>query len=80
MDAEPHYAERLSGLENLTGGRVKDMQRNWIGNRVLVDFEVEGINEKLKVYTTRPDTLFGATYMVIAPRHHLVDQIATGIS
>jgi leucyl-tRNA synthetase len=63
----PQYAERLlSGLENLdwpTG--IKDMQRNWIGKSkgAEVDFG------SLRVYTTRPDTLFGATYMVIAPEH-----------
>jgi leucyl-tRNA synthetase len=77
----PHYADRLlSGLEKLDWPEgVKDMQRNWIGKSTgaEVDFEVEGSQEKLRVYTTRPDTLFGATYMVIAPEHPLVDQLAT---
>ena len=77
----PHYAERLiDGLENLDWAEgVKDMQRNWIGKSkgAEVDFEIEGINQSLRVYTTRPDTLFGATYMVIAPEHELVNQIVT---
>ena len=77
----PHYAERLlTGLENLDWpAGVKDMQRNWIGKSTgaEVDFEVDGLDEKLRVYTTRPDTLFGATYMVIAPEHPKVDEIVT---
>jgi len=77
----PHYADRLlNGLEKLDWPEgVKDMQRNWIGKSTgaEVDFEVEGTNEKLRVYTTRPDTLFGATYMVIAPEHPMVNHLAT---
>ncbi|MDA3930176.1 MAG: leucine--tRNA ligase [Prolixibacteraceae bacterium] len=77
----PHYAERLiDGLEGLDWGEgVKDMQRNWIGKSTgaEVDFKVDGIDKKLRVYTTRPDTLFGATYMVIAPEHKLVNEIVT---
>jgi leucyl-tRNA synthetase len=77
----PLYAERLlKGLENLDWPEgVKDMQRNWIGKSTgaEVDFEVEGLTQKLRVYTTRPDTLFGATYMVIAPEHDLIRDITT---
>ena len=77
----PLYAERLlSGFENLDWPEgIKDMQRNWIGRSTgaEVDFEIEGMNEKLKVFTTRPDTLFGATYMVIAPEHPLTNAITT---
>ncbi|MCY1721516.1 leucine--tRNA ligase [Prolixibacteraceae bacterium Z1-6] len=77
----PHYGERLlSGLDSLDWpAGVKDMQRNWIGKSTgaEVDFEIEGLGKKLRVYTTRPDTLFGATYMVIAPEHELVDEIVT---
>ncbi|MBN1953335.1 MAG: leucine--tRNA ligase [Bacteroidales bacterium] len=78
----PHYAERLlAGLDTLEEWpeSVKDMQRNWIGKSkgAEVDFNVEGIDEPLRVYTTRPDTLFGATYMVIAPEHPLLDRIVT---
>ncbi|NQU84335.1 MAG: leucine--tRNA ligase, partial [Mariniphaga sp.] len=75
----PHYAERLlSGLDNLDWpAGVKDMQKNWIGKSTgaEVDFKIDSLKEKLRVYTTRPDTLFGATYMVIAPEHELVDSI-----
>lgn len=71
----PLYAERLlSGLESVDWPEgVKEMQRNWIGKSTgaEVDFEIEGLSAKLRVYTTRPDTLFGATYMVIAPEHEM---------
>ncbi len=77
----PHYGERLlNGLESLDWpAGVKDMQRNWIGKSTgaEVDFEIDGLGKKLRVYTTRPDTLFGATYMVIAPEHALVKEITT---
>lgn len=77
----PFYAERLlSGLENLDWPEgVKDMQRNWIGKSTgaEVDFRIDGLNQNLRVYTTRPDTLFGATYMVIAPEHPMIHEIAT---
>ena len=76
----PHYAERLlQGLDKLDWpAGVKDMQKNWIGKSTgaEVDFMIDGMDEKLRVYTTRPDTLFGATYMVIAPEHRLVNEIA----
>lgn len=75
------YAERLlQDLDELDWPEsLKDMQRNWIGKSVgaEIDFEVEGADEKLRVYTTRPDTIFGATYMVIAPEHQLVSEIIT---
>jgi leucyl-tRNA synthetase len=77
----PLYAERLlKGIDNVDWPEgIKDMQRNWIGRSTgaEVDFNIEGLNEKLKVFTTRPDTLFGATYMVMAPEHPLVDAITT---
>ncbi len=77
----PHYAERLlEGIDNLDWPEgIKDMQRNWIGRSTgaEVDFTIDGINERLTVFTTRPDTLFGATYMVIAPEHYLLDKITT---
>ena len=77
----PLYAERLlKGLDTLDWpAGVKDMQRNWIGRSTgaEVDFALDGLNEKLTVYTTRCDTLFGATYMVIAPEHPMIDQITT---
>jgi leucyl-tRNA synthetase len=77
----PLYAERLlKGIDNLDWpDGIKDMQRNWIGRSTgaEVDFSIEGLNEILTVFTTRPDTLFGATYMVIAPEHPLTDLITT---
>ncbi|GAB5536188.1 MAG: leucine--tRNA ligase [Rubricoccaceae bacterium] len=76
------YADRLlDGLDDLDWPEsVKAMQRNWIGRSegAEVDFRVLGFPEQpIRVYTTRPDTLFGATYMVLAPDHPLVDQITT---
>ncbi len=75
------YAERLlQDLDELDWPEsLKDMQRNWIGKSVgaEIDFQIEGFDEKLRVYTTRPDTIFGATYMVIAPEHELVNKIIT---
>ncbi len=72
------YAERLlEGLEHLdTNPRIKREQRNWIGKSVgaEVHFEVPGTEETLNVFTTRPDTLFGATFMVVAPEHPLLDR------
>lgn len=77
----PHYAERLlEGLDGLDWPEgVKDMQKNWIGKSsgAEVDFAVEGLNEKLRVYTTRPDTLFGATYMVVSPEHPMLNSLVT---
>ena len=73
------YAERL--LADLDGldwpESIKEMQRNWIGKSTgaEVDFAIGG--ETIRVFTTRPDTLFGATYMVLAPEHPLVAKIAT---
>ncbi len=78
----PQYAERLlEGLEEVDWPEgVKDMQRNWIGRSTgaEVDFQVAGSNEILRVFTTRPDTLFGATYMVVAPEHPILNVLTTG--
>ncbi|GGI43592.1 leucine--tRNA ligase [Paenibacillus marchantiophytorum] len=76
------YAERLlEDLEELDWSEsIKDMQRNWIGKSTgaEVHFAIEGQTEhKLTVFTTRPDTLFGATYCVLAPEHELVALITT---
>jgi leucyl-tRNA synthetase len=76
------YAERLlDDLEELDWSEsIKDMQRNWIGKSkgAEVVFAIEGYpGEGLKVFTTRPDTLFGATYCVMAPEHELVKSITT---
>ncbi|AQT68299.1 Leucine--tRNA ligase [Anaerohalosphaera lusitana] len=75
------YADRLlKGLEGLDwSDSIKKLQHDWIGKSVgaEVDFKVDGYDEDIKVFTTRPDTLFGATYMVLAPEHELVDKITT---
>ncbi len=77
------YADRLlkdiDRLENWPE-RVKTMQKNWIGRSegAEVIFNVEGSNETITVFTTRPDTLFGATYMVLAPEHALVSALTKG--
>ena len=75
------YAESLlEGLDDLDWPEnIKELQKNWIGKSEGVElcFEIDGFKEKIDVYTTRPDTLFGATYMVLAPEHPLVDKIVT---
>ncbi|QDH19951.1 leucine--tRNA ligase [Saccharibacillus brassicae] len=75
------YADRLlEDLDELDWAEsIKDMQRNWIGKSkgAEVTFQVEGTNESIDVFTTRPDTLYGATYCVLAPEHPLVDVITT---
>ncbi len=72
------YAQRL--IDDLDGldyiDRVKVQQTNWIGRSegAEVDFKIKGTDDKIRVYTTRPDTLFGATYMVLAPEHPYVEK------
>jgi leucine--tRNA ligase len=77
----PKYAERLlAQLDDLDWPEsTKEMQRNWIGKSVgaHVNFKVDGHEESFTVFTTRCDTLFGATYCVLAPEHALVDKITT---
>ena len=75
------YAESLlNGLDNLDWPEsVKDLQRNWIGKSegANIRFQLDGFDETITIYTTRPDTLFGATYLVLAPEHSLVSKIVT---
>ena len=75
------YADRLlQGLETVDWSEsVKDLQRNWIGKSMgaSVIFKVEGKDIDLEVFTTRADTLFGTTFMVLAPEHELVSEITT---
>ncbi len=75
------YAEELlNGLGTINWPeKTKLMQKNWIGKSAgaEINFRVSGSKEAITVFTTRPDTLFGATYMVLAPEHHLVDVITT---
>jgi leucyl-tRNA synthetase len=75
------YADSLlEGLDDLDWpNSIKELQRNWIGRSEgsNVNFYLPSLNEDLTVFTTRPDTLFGATYMVIAPEHPLVQKLVT---
>jgi len=75
------YAERLlQDLDDLDWPEsIKEMQRNWIGRSegAEVTFNVKGHDKHIRVFTTRPDTLFGATYMVLSPEHELVNQVTT---
>jgi len=74
------YADRmLQDLDKLPNWdkSIKDMQRNWIGKSegAHIEFKIKDFDYKIKVFTTRPDTLFGATYMVLAPEHALVQEL-----
>ncbi len=75
------YAQRLlDGLEGLEwSDSLKEIQRNWIGRSTGAQmfFGIEGREEKLEIFTTRPDTVFGVTFMVIAPEHRWVDSLTT---
>lgn len=78
-----NYADRLlEDIETLHGwpDKVKTMQKNWIGKSIgaEIDFGIDGFDQALKVFTTRPDTLFGCTYMVLAPEHPYVAQLTEG--
>ena len=77
------YADRLlKDLDKMPGWpeKVKLMQKNWIGRSTgaEVTFEIENFEKKLQIYTTRPDTLFGVTYMVLAPEHPYVPELTNG--
>lgn len=79
------YAQRLlDDIEKLEGWpeKVKLMQQNWIGRSegVEVDFILEGFDKKLRIYTTRPDTIYGVTYMVMAPEHSMTKDIIKGMA
>ena len=78
------YADKLlEGLDHVDyPANIKQQQVNWIGKSTgaFVDFTLDGLDEKLEIYTTRPDTLFGVTFMVIAPEHPLIDKYADRIA
>lgn len=84
MLAITKYADRLiSDLDELDyPERVKAQQINWIGKSegAEIDFSIKGYEEKIRVFTTRPDTIYGATYMVLAPEHMLVERLQSEIS
>lgn len=75
------YAERLlSGLDKIEwSDPIKESQKNWIGKSqgAEIDFEIANSNKKIKIFTTRPDTIYGSTFIVLAPEHPLVDEITT---
>jgi leucyl-tRNA synthetase len=75
------YAQRLlDGLESIDWtDNIKDIQRNWIGRSegASVNFQVDGYDAQIEVFTTRPDTIFGVSFMTLAPEHELVKQITT---
>lgn len=78
------YADKL--LEELDNvdfpERVKTEQRNWIGKSegAQVKFKIDGTDKELEIYTTRPDTIYGVTYMAVAPEHHLLDELKDKIT
>ena len=78
------YAQRLiDDLDDVDYlDKIKAQQRNWIGRSegAEVEFKISGIDKSLTVYTTRPDTLFGATYMVVAPEHHIIEELKDKIT
>ncbi len=78
------YADKLlQGLDTVQyPENIKQQQVNWIGKSTgaFVDFALDGIDEKLQIYTTRPDTLYGVTFMVIAPEHPLIEKYADKLS
>ncbi|MBQ3271343.1 leucine--tRNA ligase [Candidatus Saccharibacteria bacterium] len=72
--------ELLADIDSLDWpDKIKTMQRNWIGRSegAEIDFEVEGAGTMIKVFTTRPDTIFGATFLVLAPEHPLLSKLVT---
>ncbi|GAA3647232.1 leucine--tRNA ligase [Asaccharospora irregularis] len=78
-----HYAEELlNDLDELDGwpDKVKTMQKNWIGKSVgaEITFDIEGMDKSVTVFTTRPDTVYGVSYMVLAPEHELVKELVKG--
>ena len=78
------YCDRLlEGLKEVDYlPNIKLQQENWIGKSTgaFVNFEIKGLSEKLRIYTTRPDTLYGVTFMVIAPEHPIIDENSSMIS
>ncbi|HHW70765.1 MAG TPA: leucine--tRNA ligase [Clostridiales bacterium] len=77
------YADRLlEDIDKLDGwpDKVKIMQKNWIGRSegAVIDFKIDGFEEKITVFTTRPDTIFGVSYIVLSPEHPLVDLLTEG--
>jgi leucyl-tRNA synthetase len=76
LDNLDHLPDRQAGID--WSETTKTMQRNWIGRSegAEIDFEVKGTSEKIRAFTTRPDTIYGATFMVLAPEHELASKLA----
>ncbi len=73
------YADELLKLDKLAwSDRIKNLQRNWIGKSqgLLIDFQIKGSKNKLQVFTTRPDTVFGVTFVTVSPKHKLIGELA----
>ena len=73
------YAEELLNFDGLNWPKkTMSMQKNWIGKSVgaSINFEIDGFDDKIEVFTTRPDTIFGATYLVLSPEHELTKKIS----
>ena len=83
MKITAYANELLDGLDQLEGWptSVKTMQKNWIGKSegLELSFDIENSKDTLKIFTTRPDTLFGATYMAVAAEHPLASDAASEI-
>lgn len=79
MKTTSYADELLEDLDNLKwSDRLKHLQRNWIGKShgTLIDFAIKGSQHKLQVFTTRPDTIFGVTFVTISPKHKLISELA----
>jgi len=78
----PKYAQQLlDGLETIEfPANVKSLQQHWLGRSegAEIEFEIEGSEEKIRVFTTRPDTLFGVTFVTLAPEHQLAQSLVEG--
>ena len=74
------YAEELLNFDGIDWPeKIKLMQRNWIGKSegAIISFPIKGLDQKIEVFTTRPDTIFGATFLVLAPEHPLVEKLTS---
>ncbi len=80
MKTTAYTDELLADLDKLKwSDRLKTLQKNWIGESagILIDFQIKGSKEKLQVFTTRPDTIYGVTFVTISPKHKHIDILAT---
>ena len=81
LDITKYAQELLDGLETINFPQnVKALQQDWLGRSegAEIDFQIEGMDEKIRVFTTRPDTLFGVTFVTLAPEHNLAEKLVSG--